>query len=59
MSLSPDLIRAVPERTAEVAHAAFPQRNRYIQMREALGTIYTDAQFADLYPPVGQPAEAP
>jgi transposase len=30
-----------------------------MQMRETLGTIYADGQFADLYPPVGQPAEAP
>ena len=49
----------VPARTAEIAHAAFPQGNRGIQMRDTLGTVYTDAHFADLYPPVGQPAEAP
>jgi transposase len=30
-----------------------------MQMRAALGTIYTNTQFADLYPAVGQPAEAP
>ena len=30
-----------------------------MQMRDILGTIYADVQFADLYPPVGQPAEAP
>ena len=59
MSLLPDPICAVPDRTAEVAHAAFPHGNRYMQMRDTLGTIYTDAQFADLYPPVGQPAEHP
>ena len=28
-------------------------------MRDELGTIYRDDQFADLYPRVGQPAEAP
>ena len=49
----------VPERPAEIAHAAFPKGNRYIQMRDTLGTVCTDAHFADLYPPVGQPAEAP
>jgi transposase len=49
----------VPERTSEIAHAAFPKGNRYIQMRDTLGTVYTDAHFADLYPPLGQPAEAP
>jgi transposase len=30
-----------------------------MQMRDTLGTIYADVQFADLHPPVGQPAEAP
>jgi transposase len=30
-----------------------------MQMRTAMGTIYTNAQFADLYPAVGQHAEAP
>src|SRR4029453_14889451 len=49
----------VPERTAEIAHAAFPKGNRYLQMRDTLGTVYTNAHFADLYPPVGKPAPAP
>jgi transposase len=59
MSLPPAPIFTVPERTAEIAHAAFPKGNRYMQMRDTLGTVYTHAHFADLYPPVGQPAEAP
>ena len=59
MSLPPASIFTVPERTAEIAHAAFPKGNQYIQIRDTLGTVYTDAHFADLYPPVGQPAEAP
>src|SRR5215470_11369635 len=59
MSLPPASLFTVPERTAEIAHAAFPKGNRYLQMRDTLGTVYTNAHFADLYPPVGQPAEAP
>src|SRR2546421_7757477 len=59
MSLPPDPSCMVPECTSKVAHAAFPHGNRYMQMREAFGTLYTNAQFADLYPAVGQPAEAP
>ena len=43
----------MPERTAEVAYAAFPHGHRCMQMRNAFGTIYTNAQFADLYPAVG------
>jgi transposase len=38
----------VPERTAEIAHAALPKGNRYMQMRDTLGTVYTNAHFADL-----------
>jgi transposase len=30
-----------------------------MQLRDTLGTIYTDEQFADLFPTHGQPAEAP
>ena len=59
MSLPLVSIFIVPERTAEIAHAAFPKGNRYMQMRDTLGTVYTHAHFADLYPPVGQPAAAP
>jgi transposase len=59
MSLQPSPISAVPEETARVAHAAFPKGNRYLEMRDMLGTIYTDELFADLYPQRGQPAEAP
>src|SRR5262245_2248042 len=59
MSLSPESPFDIPKSTQEVAQAAFPKGNRYLQMRAALGTLYTDTQFADLYPAVGQPAEAP
>jgi hypothetical protein len=30
-----------------------------MQLRDTLGTIYTDEQFADLFPTHGQPVEAP
>jgi transposase len=59
MSLPLASILSVPEQTAEVAHAAFPKGNRSLQMRDTFGTVYTHAAFADLYPPVGPPAEAP
>ena len=49
----------VPERTAEMAHAAFPKGNRDMQRRDTLGPVYPNAPCADLSPPVGQPAEAP
>ena len=59
MSLQPTPILPVPKETARVARAAFPKGNRYLEMRDVLGTIYTDELFADLYPQRGQPAEAP
>ena len=58
MSLHPPPISPVPEETARVAHAAFPKGNRYLAMRDVLGTIYTDELFADLYPQRGQPTKA-
>jgi transposase len=59
MSRSPTPINDGPELTAQVARAAFPHGNRYMQMREILGTRYADGHFAALSPTVGQPAEAP
>src|SRR5712692_8493766 len=59
MSLHPRPIDPVPDETARVARAAFPKGNLYVKIRDELGTIYTDEQFADLFPHVGQPAEAP
>jgi transposase len=49
----------IPEETARVARAAFPDGNPYMRMREALDVIYADEDFADLFPTRGQPAEAP
>src|SRR5712691_8868816 len=59
MSLIPHPIPPVPGVTACVAHAAFPHGNVVMQLRDALGTIYIDEVFADLFPTHGQPAEAP
>ena len=51
-------IPPVPEETAHVARAVFPRGNVLMQLRDTLGTIYTDEAFADLFPPHGQPALA-
>lgn len=59
MSLPSRTIASVPEETAQVARAAFPKGNGYMQMRDELGTIYSDDAFADLYPKDGQPAVRP
>lgn len=59
MSLNPLPIPPVPEEVARVAHAAFPRGNVFMQVRDILGTIYTDEVFADLFPTHGQPALTP
>src|SRR5258707_9191686 len=59
MSLKPQAICPVPQETVRVAQAAYPKGNLYIQMRDVLGSIYTDEDFADLFPKEGQPTEAP
>jgi transposase len=45
--------------SSRVAQAAFPQGTLCMHVRDALGTLYIDADFADLYPVDGHPAEHP
>lgn len=59
MSLPTTPIGPVPEETARVAEAAFPRGNRYLQMRDVLGPIFADADFANLYAVRGRPVETP
>jgi transposase len=59
MSLHPQAIPPVPENTVATARAAFPRGNRYMAMRDELGTFYADQDFAGLFPTRGQPAETP
>lgn len=60
MSLHPQIpIPSVPEDTARVAHAAFRRGNPYLLLRDRLGVVFEDADFADLYPRRGQAAYAP
>jgi transposase len=59
MSLRPHPISAVPTETTRVAQAAFPKGNLYMTLRDELGTLYTDEDFADLFPTHGQPAACP
>lgn len=59
MSLHPTTIDSVPALTATVARAAFPRGNRYLAMRDTLGTLFTDQDFADLFSSRGQPGYPP
>jgi transposase len=59
MSMKPQPIPEIPAETVRVVRAVFPKGNIYIRLRDALGTIYQDELFADLFPDRGQPAYAP
>jgi transposase len=49
----------VPAETVRVARAAFPKGSLAIQVRDELGVLFTDEQFADLFPTRGKPAFSP
>src|SRR3954454_3572961 len=59
MSPNPAVIQPVPEETARVARAAFRKGNPVLQLRDELGTIFSDEGFADLFPKLGQPGLPP
>ena len=40
------LAYSIPDETARVARAAFPKGNPYLRVRDALGPIYTNPEFA-------------
>src|SRR5215204_2423930 len=59
MSLRPQPpLPPVPDDTARVAQAAFRRGNPYLLLRDRLGAVFADTDFADLYPTLGQPAYA-
>ena len=59
MSLKPAGIPPIPEETHRIAHAIFAQNPPLLRLHDALGPLYEDPIFADLFPTHGQPAEAP
>src|SRR3712207_4176193 len=60
MSLRPQPpLPPVPDDTARVARAAFRRGNPFLPLRNRLGAVFAGADFADLYPALGQPAYAP
>jgi transposase len=59
MTLHPTPVSPVPEETARIARAAVPKGNVYVQMRDVLGSIYSDEQFADLFAARGRPVAPP
>jgi transposase len=60
MSLRLHPVAPVPPETARVAQAAFARgHNTYLALRDELGALFADDDFAPLYPRRGQPAAAP
>ncbi|WP_084533437.1 IS1182 family transposase [Nocardia fusca] len=59
MSLRPRGWVVVPAETERVARVVFPDGCPAVRMRDVLGPIFTDAEFADMFSRRGQPAISP
>jgi transposase len=59
MSLRPQPIGPIPAQTARVAQAAFPKGHPYLTLRDHLGTMFQDEDFAPLFPAWGYPGLPP
>jgi len=59
MSLNARLFYVIPEETVRVAQAAFPKGNRYVRLRDTLGPLFHNPDFAHLFSHTGQPAFDP
>lgn len=59
MSLKPSPFGEVPPLTAKVARAAFPKGSLCLRIRDTLGPVFTDDQFAGLFPQRGRPGLSP
>ena len=57
--LRPKPLGEIPAETIRVARAAFPKGNLYLRLRDELGVLYEDADFAALFPVRGRPAYSP
>lgn len=59
MSLREPIDYLIPEQTAAVAHAAFPNPTPIMRMRDAFGSLFFNSDFANLYHVEGAPAYSP
>src|SRR5215216_3342397 len=59
MSMHPQLFYVIPTETERVARAAFPKASPIMCIRDELGMLFADHDFAALFSDVGQPALSP
>ena len=59
MSLQPEEPGEIPAETVRVARAAFRKGSLAIRVRDELGFLFTDEEFAGLFPVRGKPAWSP
>ncbi|MGH3324473.1 MAG: transposase, partial [Streptomyces sp.] len=59
MSMQPKEPVVIPVETVRVARAAFPKGSLAIRVRDELGPMFSDEEFADLFPSRGKPAWSP
>ncbi|MFF0551076.1 IS1182 family transposase [Streptomyces sp. NPDC004311] len=59
MSMQPKGPGEIPADTVRVARAAFPKGSLAIRVRDELGPLFSDEEFADLFPSRGKPAWSP
>jgi transposase len=59
MTLHPQVCYSIPAETERVARAAFPKPSPFMRIRDELGMLFSDHDFAALFADVGQPALSP
>jgi transposase len=59
MSMKPGELEPIPEETVRIARQAFRKGTPITNLRDSLGGVYEDSQFAHLFPKRGKRAEAP
>jgi len=59
MTMWPRSSHAIPAGTAQVARQVFPKGCLAIRIRDTLGAVFEDAQFAELFATRGRPAVSP
>jgi transposase len=59
MSLHPQSLETIPAETARIARQAFPKGSTIMAIRDTVGVLWADTDFAACFPAVGQAAASP